>query len=247
MGFFLRYSGRDYPLGLGRFTIGRSETSGLCLDDPLASRNHAEIVVEGSGLRLEDLQSRNGIFVNEERVQGSVVLNHGDRIRIGGQEIQVLTRTTGRAETLAQSPITQRLQAFGILGALADKALAMGNGNEAERILGRQLEHLLEQSEREGALEDGLFTKMVSYAVRIASLTRKPKWLDYLFRLHSSHGTLMDAELVNELYALSRKISGASRAHLRAYVGVLHEKSSGFSPGERFVLGRLEGLEALLN
>jgi len=213
----------------------------------MASRSHAEIVVEPGEARLEDLGSRNGILVNEERVHKSKVLAHGDRIRIGGQEIHFMVRIAVRTDTLAQNPITQRLQAFGLLGALADKALQMGNGNEAERILGRQLEHLLEQAERNGPLEEELFEKVVNYALRIAGLTKKAKWLDFLFRVHTSHGVLMASELVNELYALSRKVTGASRSHLRTYVSALHSKAPQFGPAERFVLGRLEGLEQLLN
>lgn len=247
MSFALRYGQRDYPLGEGRFIIGRSESCHLCLEDPLASRNHAEIVVEGGKPRLEDLQSRNGVFVNEQRIEGSRLLVHGDKIRIGSQDLILILRNALRAETLAQSPITQRMQAFGVLGALADKALAMGNGAEAERILGRQLDTLLDQAEKGGALEGDLFARVCGYALRIATLTRKPKWLDFLFRLHAAHGALMDAEMVNGLYSLSHKVSGASRAHLRAYLAVLHENAAGFSAGERFVLGRLEGLEQLLN
>lgn len=247
MAFVLRHRARDYPLSEGRFLIGRSESCHLCLEDPLASRNHAQVLLLNEEVRVEDLESRNGVFVNEERINGSRLLAPGDQIRIGGQEISLIRRVLQRTETLAQSPVTQRLQAFGVLGALAEKALAMGNGSEAERILGRQLEHLLERAEHQDELEGAVFEKACAYALKIATLTRKPKWLDYLFRLHASHEVLMNAELVNELYSLSRKISGASRAHLRAYLESLRGKAVSFSPGERFVLGRLEGLEALLN
>jgi len=247
MAFAVRYGNRDYPIGEARFIVGRSESCELCLEDPMASRNHAELVFADGALRVSDMGSRNGVFVNEEKVEGSRQLEHGDKIRIGSQGMLVLRRGGIRSDTLAQAPVTERLQAFGILGALADKALAMGNGAEAERILGRQLEALLEQAEREHTLEAGIFPKVSSYALRIATTSRKAKWIDFLFRLHASHQELMDADTVNELYGLSRKVTGASRAHLRAYVAALGPKAATFSPGERFVLGRLEGLEALLN
>jgi hypothetical protein len=247
MSFALRFENRDYPIGEGRFIIGRSETCQLVLEDPMASRNHAALMQRDGELWLEDLESRNGVFVNDEKVEGRRAVTHGDKIRIGAMNMLVLRRGGLRADTLIQSPVTERLQAFGVLGGLADKALAMGNGAEAERILGRQLDSLLEQAERDGPLEAAVFQKVSSYALRIANLARKAKWVDFLFRLHAAQNELMDAETVNELYALSRKITGASRAHLRAYVASLESKAAGFGAGERFLLGRLEGLEVLLN
>lgn len=247
MSYALRHGPRDYPLPEGRFAIGRAENSDLMLDDPMASRNHAVIVVTGERVIAEDLQSRNGSFVNEVRLTEPRPLQHGDVLRIGSQEFTLIRRAHGRAETLAQKQITHRLQAFGLLGALGEKALAMANGAEAERILGRQLDSFLEQAERREALEPEVFEKVCSFAFRIASLTKKGRWVEFLFRLHAAHAEPMSAEMVNELYALSRKVTGISRAHLRAYVQVLTEKAPTMTPGERFVLNRLEGLEAQLN
>ncbi|HSC85846.1 MAG TPA: FHA domain-containing protein [Polyangiaceae bacterium] len=247
MGFAIRFENRDYPIGEGKFIVGRSESCQLVLEDPMASRNHASFSIQGEELWLDDLESRNGVFVNDEKVEGRRLLGHGDKVRIGSQNMVVLRRGGMRTDTLVQAPVTERLQAFGVLGGLAEKALAMGNGGEAERILGRQLETLLEQAERREQLERVLFTKVSGYALRIATTSRKAKWMDFLFRLYAAHGELMDAETVNELYGLSRKVTGASRAHLRAYVASLAPKAANFGAGERFLLGRLEGLEALLN
>lgn len=247
MSFALRYGTRDYPIGEAHFIIGRSETCDLCLEDPLASRNHAAVSVDGQELRVDDLGSRNGVFVNEERVDKTRRLQHGDRLRIGSQTMIVLRRGALRAVTLAQAPVTERLQAFGLLGALADKALAMGNGIEAERILGRQLESLLEQAEHERGLEPEVFEKVAAYGLRLATASRKAKWMDFLFRIFELQRQLMDADMVNELYGLSRKVTGASRSHLRNYVASLAPRAANYSPGERFLLGRLEGLEALLS
>ena len=61
MGFALRHGEHHYPLGETRFIIGRSEGCQLCLNDPMASRNHAALFVENGRVRLEDLKSRNGV------------------------------------------------------------------------------------------------------------------------------------------------------------------------------------------
>lgn len=247
MGFALRYGQRDYPLGDGRFSIGRSEDCDLCLDDPMASRNHAAIVVEAGFARVEDLESRNGVFVNHERIAASSPIQHGDLVRVGSQEMKLIWRGgLGRAETLAGRPVTARLQAFGVLGSLADKAIALGRGDEAERIVGRQLEQFLDRAERGEMLKDDEFEKAVNYAYKIGVLLKKGKWLDYIFRIHGAQQRLMDGELVNGLYSVSGKMVGASRSHLRGYVDSLQELAPGFAPGERFVLKRIEGLEVLL-
>lgn len=248
MSFALRHGEHDYPLGEGRFIIGRSETCQLCLNDPMASRNHAALIVTDGKVQLQDLQSRNGVFVNQERVEDARVLSNGDVIRIGAQQMTLIQRGgRGRAETLVQKPVTAKLQAFGVLGGLAQKALTLGHGEEAERILGRQLEQFLDKLEAGGQISDEEFERSVHYALKIGSLTKKGKWLDYIFRIHSARAQLMDAELVNELYSVSKKMLGSTPARLRSYLEVLSDNTASYGPGERFVLKRLEGLEALLS
>lgn len=248
MSFALRHGEHDYPLGEERFVIGRSEACQLCLNDPMASRNHAALRVENGQVRLEDLESRNGVFVNKERVTQPLLMNHGDTIRIGSQEMVLIKRGgRDRAETLVQKPVTARLQAFGVLGSLADKALALGHGEEAERILGRQLEQILQKSERGESLEGDEFEKSTKYALKMCGLMKRSKWLDYLFRLHASEQKLMDSEVVNELYSVVSKIPEANPAQLRPYLEILREQAPTYGPGEKFVYKRIEGLEGLLS
>lgn len=248
MGFALRHGERDYPLGESRFVIGRSEGCQLCLTDPMASRNHAVLLVENGKVRLEDLKSRNGVFVNKERVRSILFLSHGDKIRIGAEEMTVIQRGgRERADTLVQKPLTSRLHAFGVLGSLADKALALGHGDEAERILGRQLEQFLKKSESGQGLDGVEFDNCVSYALKIGTLTKRGKWLDYLFRIHTSEQRLMDSEMVNDLYSVAPKMSDANAKQLRAYIEALADSTSTFGPSEKFVYKRIEGLASLIS
>lgn len=247
MSYALRYAGRDFPLGQGRFTIGRSEDCQLCLDDPVASRHHAVVVVQGDVALLSDLKSRNGVYLNGDRVQGELVLKNGDKIRIGMQEVLVVQRVSaGRADTLVQPQTASSLNTFGVLGGLAEKAIGMGRGDEAERILGRQLENIVERLERGSAIEEPDFEKAVEYCLRIAELTKKSRWVTCLFRLHTAKSTLMRADVVNALYSVGPKLDASARASLREYMVALEPLMDGFAPGDRFVLKRLEGLEQVL-
>ena len=63
-------------------TIGRAPDNGIVVRDGRASRHHARIDGRRGTLILSDLDSTNGSFVNDRRVE-SVALGPGDRIRIG--------------------------------------------------------------------------------------------------------------------------------------------------------------------
>ncbi len=248
MSFAIRYAGRDFPLAEGRFSIGRSEESQLCLDDPVASRHHAQVLVKDGEVYLEDLNSRNGVFLNEVRVEGRPVLKHGDKIRIGLQEMILIRRSgRGRAETLIQRQTASRVNPFGVLGGLAEKAIGMGRGDEAERIVGRQIEAIITRIESGAAIDNDDFDKAASYSLKIAELTRKSRWVTNLFRLYAGKVKLMDAEMVNLLYSLGPKLNEPSaRPFLRDYVTSLSPMIETYDPGQRFVVKRLEGLEQVL-
>ncbi len=62
----LRYKHHDIELSEGKFVIGRAASCQLSLDDPLVSRHHAQLTVEGDVVTVEDLGSRNGVKVNGE-------------------------------------------------------------------------------------------------------------------------------------------------------------------------------------
>lgn len=59
--------GRSYPLQ-GPVTIGRSPECDIHINDPGLSRIHARLVPGEDGVRVEDLSSTNGSFLNDRRV-----------------------------------------------------------------------------------------------------------------------------------------------------------------------------------
>ncbi|MFO0579665.1 MAG: sigma 54-interacting transcriptional regulator [Polyangia bacterium] len=66
----------------GSITIGRADDADLQLEDETTSRHHARLTVVGDALHLEDLRSRNGTYVNRERISGVFSLSTDDVIRI---------------------------------------------------------------------------------------------------------------------------------------------------------------------
>jgi predicted component of type VI protein secretion system len=67
----------------GTVTIGRGRDAGLVLADELVSRRHARVTLAGPGAVVEDLGSRNGTYVNGERIHGPVRLVPGDQLQLG--------------------------------------------------------------------------------------------------------------------------------------------------------------------
>jgi predicted component of type VI protein secretion system len=89
---------KEIPLKQATLTIGRTAANDLPIDNLAVSGHHAKIYYEGDKFVLEDLNSLNGTFVNNQRIQKSA-LRHGDKVTIGKHEI--LVRLSGdSAETL---------------------------------------------------------------------------------------------------------------------------------------------------
>jgi len=85
--FRLRFLLQEVDLPQGDTVIGRSTSCQVTLDDPLVSREHARIRIEGERATIEDLGSRNGVQVQGKPLLGSHELRDGDRLRIGTQEL----------------------------------------------------------------------------------------------------------------------------------------------------------------
>lgn len=68
-------------------SIGRSESSALCIPDKKISRRHAEIVSDGENIFITDLSSRTGTRVNGRPIQQRTPLCIGDTIQIGETDL----------------------------------------------------------------------------------------------------------------------------------------------------------------
>jgi pSer/pThr/pTyr-binding forkhead associated (FHA) protein len=82
-------SGRELiSLDVPRVTIGKSSTNTVALQhDSTVSRLHAVLENLGFAWSLRDVGSRNGTFVNGEKIAHERVLHAGDEIRIGSSRL----------------------------------------------------------------------------------------------------------------------------------------------------------------
>lgn len=79
--------GKKIPLTGATYSLGRSSSCDICLQDPAVSATHCEIVRLDSGhYIMRDLDSTNGSKINDKYVK-SVELKNGDILRIGKVEL----------------------------------------------------------------------------------------------------------------------------------------------------------------
>jgi pSer/pThr/pTyr-binding forkhead associated (FHA) protein len=86
----------SYTLRRRSTRIGRNGENDIVLDSDRVSRHHAEILredgPEGVAYSIVDKGSRNGVWVNKQRVKDSAAVKSGDAIRIGRLEFTFLVK-----------------------------------------------------------------------------------------------------------------------------------------------------------
>ncbi|HUG19329.1 MAG TPA: PAS domain S-box protein [Planctomycetaceae bacterium] len=75
-------SGTEVTLGSGTAVLGREADCEIFLPDKTVSRRHAQITFRQDGYYLEDLQSRNGTYVNGQKIQKPLRLSDQDQIQL---------------------------------------------------------------------------------------------------------------------------------------------------------------------
>jgi len=76
-----------FPLFKDRLTIGRTSNNDIQLNEQCISRRHAVIVTENGSTRIVDWGSKNGVYINENRV-AEQLLKNGDVVMIGVTEFR---------------------------------------------------------------------------------------------------------------------------------------------------------------
>ncbi len=74
--------GRKYDLEGERWVLGRSPECDVVLDVAAISRRHVILTEENSGFFVQDLGSRNGTYINSQRVVDRAPIRHGDKMLI---------------------------------------------------------------------------------------------------------------------------------------------------------------------
>jgi DNA-binding winged helix-turn-helix (wHTH) protein len=99
--FRLAWPGGRAALTDGEYVLGRDPDLELFLDAHDVSRRHARITIDGNDASIEDLESRNGTFVSDQRVDSVTRLVDGASIRLGSVRL-TLTRVQNWGSTQSE-------------------------------------------------------------------------------------------------------------------------------------------------
>ena len=91
-------SGQSIPITIPQFMIGRASDCHLKPRSELISRYHCTILSEEAYVAVRDLGSKNGVYVNGERVVGEQELKNGDKLMIGPLEFEVVLSVALKGE-----------------------------------------------------------------------------------------------------------------------------------------------------
>lgn len=107
--------GDPIPLLKDRLTIGRRETCDICLPFANVSNNHCELILEQGYWKIKDLQSRNGVKVNGERVLEKRIYP-GDELSISKHRYRLeYTPTTSRSADAEVDELHEDIMRFSLL------------------------------------------------------------------------------------------------------------------------------------
>lgn len=155
----------------------------------------------------------------------------------------------------SESEHTVHKHALDMLGVVADKVLALGRADDAERMLQHTLFDVLKKAQQAAENRGGqrgpqvprhTCAKAAEYAVRLADATGRGQWVDYAVSLYAALGRPLPAEVVDQLYETVRKVPGIDRAALQEYAERMRRLPD-LSAAERFVSQRLQGLVRLIS
>ena len=244
--FKLLYRGNTVWLPPGQLYVGRSCGCHIVIDDPLVSRRHAQLTVDGERVRIEDLSSINGVFVNGERLlEEQYVLREGDRIQLGDEELvfgsgrhEASNFPEGRDTASGVDPVvpaeaeagadsdsgtepTTRADGVALMGSVADRVLAQGHVREAEQMLSSVLTNLLSDALRGKHVPAETVPVAIGYAIKLAWATRQGEWFDYVAELLYATRRPIPPELTATLLAALQRVTPVNVPRLRRYVNAL--------------------------
>jgi hypothetical protein len=95
-----------------RVTIGRAYDNDLIISDPHLSPHHAVLIDQGEqGWRIEDLDSKNGIYTKRhQRLQGRAAVSSGDELILGKTHLRIYDRTHPVPDALSMNPVEKLIQ-----------------------------------------------------------------------------------------------------------------------------------------
>jgi pSer/pThr/pTyr-binding forkhead associated (FHA) protein len=211
----------------------------VVIGDPTVSRRHAEIRVDGTRVTVVDLGSRNGLFVNDKKIEAPCSVESGDVVYVGDHEFQVLvttqprvypeedTLTSARRPRTTNSPdeeepaSTQTFDDLELIGRVTLRALRAGHIAEAESMIESHLHSILRSAEQGSSISGLTIQRLVGIALDLAEATHRQVWFDQAARLLLATRAVCTEELHRKLTTALGAVPGADVTVLNRYASAL--------------------------
>jgi pSer/pThr/pTyr-binding forkhead associated (FHA) protein len=221
----VKIGARTLKLPEGTLDVGRMADCWLTLDDDLISRYHARFHVSPERVEIEDLGSRNGTYVNGERLDGKVTLQQADKVRIGREVITFVELDESSSEDEEQGDALRRTIGPGedskfpsLIGALVEKSLSMGKIKEAERYalaLTNQLTSAKVEVDHPTAMS------AISCLIALAEKGAGGIWIDRVFKLHVANRWVMQDPVLKRIRSALDRIPRVPGSGMSEYESTL--------------------------
>ena len=257
--FALEFGRQRLLVAEGEHIIGRGADSDIVLDCDMVSRRHARLTVTATNVFVEDLDSVNGVTVDGRPVKGKTLVAAGSRIGFADAKVMLIQRTSHDARVTRRVPVPdtkradsgigpaaavsegeRRARAFELLARVVDKAFALGQPAEAERLLGGLLREVLEEAEAGHRLPQSISETAARQALKLADATGSGVWATYPVRLYLAIEQVLPTPMIDQLYTLVRRAPDVDATLLVRYTEVLEGMKLG--PADRFGVQRLRTL-----
>lgn len=260
LAYELRFGTAGVRLGVGLLSIGRSIDCQVVLDSISVSRRHAQVGLKNDQPVVIDLGSANGVYVNGQRVNGERVLAAGDTIVIGDQELRLaqvsakepvapraaatmpgVGAATKAGPTLEPEEDTGLRDAVDLMSAVADRLIERGDLANAREVLEPRLVNVLHRARASRLSDRSAIQNAALSALRLASATGAPTWVDYVVLLHDAASIVISERVIEAMHEVVRKVPRIQLGILRDYIERMNDTQ--LSTHDRFLLRRLTGLE----
>jgi DNA-binding winged helix-turn-helix (wHTH) protein len=96
------FRGHEFPLQEGENVLGRDANTDVPIDDTTVSRRHAAITIREDAITVEDLDSKNGTFLDGAKLTGPASIHDGQTIVLGDASILFRRSRAGSTATVSR-------------------------------------------------------------------------------------------------------------------------------------------------
>ncbi|MFH2007477.1 MAG: FHA domain-containing protein [bacterium] len=243
----LKIGPQEIVLHYGETLIGRAEECSVCLDDERLSRVHARIMADEDQVEIFDLGSRNGTYVNDERLRDSVLLHNGDRIRMGGTHITLYhhgrrpRRPSTAGRTLGGATLIDMTPPAGDESDVLYRVLQLGRLDEAEKLLKARVANLV-RADPPLSADHILSANVIGGMLSLADKSMDPRWLHRLFKLHVTCQWFMAEDIQRRVERLIRAIGRVGGDGLSTYLALWSARTKTLPDAKKKQLNKLRDL-----